>query len=306
MTDPFSERAADMGLNVSRADKGMYSYSDQYSEVVYRQFVTGFVNNDPEPHETDQVEMPYLGVFIKPNGSEEFNYCGHISKYYKFIGNDVLNQSIRDSIRNIEQPIFEERTYFSAKHERMRNEILVQSPVSQEQVGDIYPLIITHNGYNGTRSAGLSFGMGIRGRGSLSFSFSLGQIRMIHVAAASTNMSVPLNDYVQSFGASITELVSQNFQTRVNEENFMELLDLIEELGGRRRKNSIVDNMRNQGIEAGTLPSAWQMFVAITRYTTIEPNLNMRKLLENAAERVLVIPVRMQEVLERLTNYETI
>jgi hypothetical protein len=85
----------------------------------------------------------------------------------------------------------------------------------------------------------------------------------------------------------------------------MELLDLIEELGGRRRKNSIVDNMRSQGIEAGTLPSAWQMFVAIIRYTTIEPNLNMKKLLENAAERVLVIPVRMQEVLERLSQYES-
>ncbi|MHA1802258.1 MAG: hypothetical protein ACTSWJ_11020 [Candidatus Heimdallarchaeaceae archaeon] len=304
MTDPFKERAADMGLDVTMEYKGLYRYFDRYSEVIYRQFSTICdCNPDESAHATDDLEMPYLGVFIRPQDAEDFKYCGFISNFYQFVGNDILNQTVRDGIASIEQPIFEEVSYFSGKHERMRNEIVIQSPVSPGEVGDVYPLIITHNGYNGTRSAGLSFGIGTRGPGALTFSFNLGQIRMIHVASASTNMAAPLNEYVQTFPTNITELISQNFETPLQEEDFIQTLDFIEELGGRRRKNSIVTNMHSQGVEAGRLPSAWQMFVAITRYTTLEPNLNMRKLLENIAERVLVIPTRMQEVLETLAEY---
>lgn len=297
MTDPFKDRARDMGLDISMANKGLYKYNDRYSEVIYRQFITG---QDNLPHVTDALELPYLGVFIRRQDSEDFKYCGSISNYYKFIGNDVLNQSVRDSIIAINEPIFEEQANFSTKNERMRNEIVVQSPVSPQQIGDVFPIIITHNGYNGTRAAALTFGIGTRGIGSMTFSFSLGEIRMIHVASASTNMSIPLNDYVQCFRENITDLIQHNFNTHLEQEDFMNTLDFIEELAGKRKRNIIVSNMKNEFPEG----SLWQMFMAITRYTSLEPNLNMRKLLENVAERVLVIPTRIEEVLTRLSTYE--
>ena len=50
------------------------------------------------------------------------------------------------------------------------------------------------------------------------------------------------------------------------------------------------------------LPSAWQVFLAIARYSSLEPNLNAKRLLENAAESVLVIPPRMYEVLDQLQS----
>jgi len=50
------------------------------------------------------------------------------------------------------------------------------------------------------------------------------------------------------------------------------------------------------------LPSAWHMFLAIVRYSSFEPNINIKRMLENAAESVLVIPTRMYGVLERLQS----
>jgi len=303
MTDPFKDRAEGMGLDISMAYKGLYRYVDRYSEVVYRQFTTGMVFDDPNgQHETDGVEIPYLGVFIQPADTVGFTYCGHVSNYYRFLGNDVLNQSIRDALSTIEQPIFSEVTNFSPRQERMRNEITIQSPISSQQAGDIYPLVVTHNGYNGTRAAAISFGLGTTGlsSGFFHFTFSLGQMRMVHIASMSTSLNVPINDYLNVFRETITETIERSFSTQLTEEDFLKALELIEEIGGKRRSASILSNLRSEVSSEDRMPSAWQMFVAIARYTTLEPNLNMKKMLENMAESVLIIPTRMQEVLARL------
>ena len=40
------------------------------------------------------------------------------------------------------------------------------------------------------------------------------------------------------------------------------------------------------------------MFLAITKYSTIEKNLNVKTMLENIAESVLVIPAQMLALLD--------
>ena len=92
MTTTFAERAADMGLDANPI-KGMYSYADQYSEVVYRDLGTRLLNGD---HPTDGLDSPLMGIFIKAVDWVDYRYVGYVSKLYKFIGNDVLNQRIRE------------------------------------------------------------------------------------------------------------------------------------------------------------------------------------------------------------------
>jgi hypothetical protein len=75
-------------------------------------------------------------------------------------------------------------------------------------------------------------------------------------------------------------------------------------MGKKRREavSTLLQEMLPDVVEGQPipLPSAWQVFLAIVRYSSFEPNLNVKRLMENAAEAVLVIPPRMYDVLERL------
>ena len=73
-------------------------------------------------------------------------------------------------------------------------------------------------------------------------------------------------------------------------------LDLVEALGKRRRER-IADLLSDpQNL------TAWGMFLAIIKYSSFEPNLNVKRMLENIAQSVLVIPARMHDVLEELES----
>jgi len=105
-------------------------------------------------------------------------------------------------------------------------------------------------------------------------------------------MSSAVSEYVETFNQNITDLISESLSKRLNEEEMFATLDLVEGLGKRRRE-----------IISGDLPetvTAWGMFMAIVRYSSLEENLNVKSMLENIAQSVLVIPTRMYEVLERL------
>ena len=87
--EPFGNRAEEMGLDISQAAKGMYAYRDRFSEVIYRQLFTQSGEADSE-HPTDNLNIPYLGVFIKDPDAEEYSYAGYVSNMYKFVGNIFL------------------------------------------------------------------------------------------------------------------------------------------------------------------------------------------------------------------------
>lgn len=304
MAQRFDERAASMGLDVSMSYKGLYKYSDRYGEVIYRQAIT-----DPDPagedsdsiHPTDGNNLPIIAIFTKAPTWEDYQYVGFVSQLYKFIGNDVVNQRIRESITSVGMPIMTENTIMNPNYTRMRNEIFIQSSQQVAQVGDIVPVMIVQNSYDGTKAASLSFGLStMYGTNRLVFSFSLGEIRQVHIASSNTSMSSAINSYMQVFSQNITDMITQSFSSQLSESDMLGVLDVIEGFGKKRRDavSNILTEM--QAESGGTLPTAWQMFLAIIRYSSFETNLNAKKLLENAAESVLVIPERMMNVLQRL------
>jgi hypothetical protein len=221
---------------------------------------------------------------------------------YKFVGNGALMDRIRTSISEVGLPIVREAAMFDSNYTRMRNEIVIQSSHSIPDVSDVFPIMIVNNSYNGTRAASLAFGIGTdyNQREVITFAFTLGEIRQVHIETSTTSLSSAVNTYMQVFNENIIEMVSGSFQKQVSEDDMMALLEVIESFG-KRRKEQITD-MLNDMAEQGRSPTAWQVFLAIVRYTSFEQNLNVKRMLENIAESVLVIPTRMHQVLSQLSS----
>ena len=68
----FNDRAASMDLDITKAYKGLYTYEDQFSEVVYRNLQTESEDSvcqtevPPTTHPTDNIIIPRIAVFTKP------------------------------------------------------------------------------------------------------------------------------------------------------------------------------------------------------------------------------------------------
>lgn len=304
MTEPFAQRAQDMGLDTTLAYKGLLKYADRYSEVVYRQLTSISHPEDPDEHSTDGIIVPIIGIFTKAPDETDYKYVGYVSDLYKFIGNEILNQRIRDSILAVGMPIVTENTILTYDYTRMRNEIIIQSGQQVRNVGDVLPVMIVHNSYNGTRAASIAFGIATQyNQQRIIFAFRLGEIRQVHVASSTTNISSAINEYIGVFNENITDMISSSFTSQLSENDMLGVLDVIEEGFGKKRREAVsalLDEI--QGQSENQLPTAWQMFLAIVRYSSFESNLNVKRLMENAAESVLVIPPRMLEVLERLQS----
>jgi hypothetical protein len=298
---PFSERAADMGLDVSGAYKGLFSYSDDYCEVVYRQLAPSLIHGDQDPHDTDGDAAPILGIYTKGPDSIGYQYCGYVSQLYKFVGNGALMNRIRSSVGEVGIPISTENAMFSPNFTRMRAEIIIQSSKAVPEIADVFPIVIVNNSYNGTKAASLAFGVGtLYNRERITFGFTLGEIRQVHIESSTTSLASAVNTYMEVFNQDIIEMVSESFRKQVTEDDMMALLEVVESFGKRRREQ--ISDLLDEMAEQGRTPTAWQVFLAIVRYTSFEQNLNTKKMLENIAESVLVIPTRMHQVLEQLAS----
>jgi hypothetical protein len=301
MREPFAQRAQEMGLTVIGAHKGLFTYSDMYSEIAYRQLYTGFINiSEDERHPTDGTPVPIISIFTRPTADVDFNYVGYVSDFYQFIGNETLMNRVRQSIQSVGIPIVTENPIMSWDHTRMRNEIIIQSSQQHPQAGDVLPVMVVNNSYNGTRAATVAFGLAMEYNNDRTiFAFSLGELRQVHIQSSTTEMRSAITSYMGVFTDNITDMITQSFNNQVTENEMLAVLDVIEKYGNKRRDaiSALLEEI--QPAEAG-LPSSWQIFLAIVRYSSFEPNLNIKRLLENAAESVLVIPPRMYDVLEQI------
>lgn len=302
---PFGERAEEMGLDIPNPYKGLYSYKDRYCEVVYRQLSPTITydsdSRDPMPeHETDNMYVPLIGIFTKGPEDISHKYCGYVSDMYKFVGNGALMDRICISIDEVGIPISVENAMFTPNYARMRTEVIIQSSKAIPEIADVFPIMIVNNSYNGTRAASLAFGIGTKfdEREIVTFAFNLGEMRQVHIESSTTSLTSAVNTYMEVFNQDIIQMVNDSFQKQISEDDMMALLEVIDSYGKRRREQ--ISDLLNDMSEQGRSPSAWQVFLAIVRYTSFEQNLNVKKMLENIAESVLVIPTRMHQVLSQL------
>jgi len=302
----FDQRAQEMGLDISFAYKGLYSYRDVHGIVTYRRLAS--LQDSPEcstpSHETDGQIVPIFAIYTKPSYETDFKYVGYVSDLYKFMGHEVLNTSIRESITSIGMPVLREQIATDTHIAKMRNDMIIQNGQVSPIAGDIFPTISVSNSYNGSHAALISFGVSMpHGDSIMTFAFKLGEIRQVHIESSRTTVSAGVSSYVQSFSNDILEMIQSSFNKKLSDNDMMAVLDYIETLGKKKREgiSKILEELTKSKVgDERELPSAWHLFLAIVRYSSLQPNLNVRRILENAAESVLVIPARMYDVLNQL------
>ena len=315
----FNERAVSMNLDITGAYKGLYSYTDRFGEVVYRQLFTNYENEHDETevnnHLTDNVDVPKLAVFTKkPNPVEnpdiDYEYVGVVSNLYSFVGNDILVQRIKESIENTGTPILEENNILNYKLTSLRSEIIIRSSQNHVVTGDVLPVIIINNSYDGTKAASISFGLSMHHNNQrLIFAFKLGELKQIHIDNSNTSIEAPIETYLETFSSNIGTMITDSFNNQLTEEEMLTSLDVIEDISKNRKKSitSLLKEMLPDIVEGEPipLPSSWQVFLAIVRYSSFENNLNVKRLLENAAQSALIIPGQMLDVFKRLASGRT-
>jgi hypothetical protein len=300
--------AVSMGLTEHAERPDMFSYSDKYGDVIYRQLRTFKtpINSYTlvDSHSTDNQELDHYAVFAKHPTSEYFSFCGIVSRIYRFEGHDKLNTLIRQSIESTGNPIVHERSWFPESVVMMRSEFIMQSSVSTPEAGDIYPTIFSFNSYNGTGAQGVSYGISISEDGDFkSFSFDLGSIKSIHTYGAKTRIQSTTSSYLQVFTENISEVIRRNFNTPLTEDFTFKTLDFIEKVGKKKRlevSKFLEEIMKTNESGVRRVATAWEMFLAIMKCSNLSGNINVKRLLESAAERVLVLPDRMAEALKTL------
>jgi hypothetical protein len=287
----FLEKFAAMGL--VQISQNAFRYSDQYSSVIYEKIKTCDTNEN----------IPLLSVWTKSPAAEKYTFQGIVSLVYNFIGNNIANARVRESIAEIKTPVFREYTNLNSRYTFMHSDLLIQNASNIPEVGDVYPHVTVRNSYDGRSGILISFGISLLRdnlRNSLSFRKVLTSFRQIHSQHSKTSFTTAVGGYVDTISSNILDFVKINFETPVAEDALLATLDLVESLGQRRR--TAVSDTIQKITEGKSFVSCWDLFLAITRFSTVEKNLNAKVLLEDIVERTLVIPVKMMEMMKEINK----
>jgi len=287
----FAEVALEKGLTIPQ--RGVFEYRDSMSFVKYTVLTAA-----------SEGEIPYYGVFAKPlNDRAEYRFAGFVSDLYDFEGNDIMVNRIKQSIADVGTPIFQESHYMNwPRYTSMSKEIIVQNSQTDPRVGDIYPHIAVRNTYDGRGSKEVTFGLSLYESGTRNrtygFTFSLCSMKQVHNENARSRIASNIGGYLQAFSANIKDLISMNFSAVVNEDVLLSVFNAVEKIGKRRRDevSTYLADLKKQNPNV----TAWDLFLAITRFSTLEKNLNAKILMENIAERVLVLPIELERALKTL------
>lgn len=289
----FAEVALEKGLRIPA--RGVYEYNDSISFIKYEQLTAA-----------TEGEIPYYAVFAKPlaNGAV-YRFGGFVSDLYDFEGNDIMVNRIKQSIADVGTPIFQETYYMNwPRCTSMSKEIIIQNAQSDPRVGDIYPHITVRNTYDGRGSKEVTFGLSLYETGTRNriygFTFSICSMKQMHHEYARARVSSNIGGYIQAFTTNIKDLITMNFSTQVQEDVLLSIFDVVEKVGKRKRDevSTYLSELKKKNKDI----NAWDLFLAITRFSTLEKNLNAKLLMENIAERVLVLPIELERALKALRS----
>ena len=285
MNQVVIDRFVSSGLEYNE-ERRLFSYSDVYSNLLFKEVQTI----------TDQDELPMLAIFTSKPGSDTFEHQGHISHSYQFYGNEAVVTSIKEGIESsnsnahvVENPIL------NSKFTVMSNELILSNAVQSFNDQDICPLISVINSYDGNVIVNVSFGLGIISENSLSHSISfrnsLGTYRQIHMKGSKAHLYTTIGEGIELISNNIQTIIRDNFSRPLTEELMLSTLGVVEDVGKRRRE-SIETTIKELQKENRTL-TVWDLFLAITKFSCNERNINAKLLLESVVERLLVLPTDM-------------
>jgi len=286
----FADRFAEMGLNQSPA--GVYSYEDKFGKVQYKKL------------QTVQGEIiPYLGIFTLPASATYVtpNFIGTISEMYQFVGHEAVSEKIREMITEAQTAIFNEDSHLSPDIAEMMNSIIISNSKSVPAWGDIYPQLVVVNSYNGHKAVTVSFGFSMVSRDiryGIALRNKLGTLRQVHLLSSKSKLISAVSQFVQIFNDNILNTIETNFNNTVSEEDFLGVLDMIEEISKKKREaiSSYIS------ATSGSSINSWNLFNVLCKFSTMEKHINTRVLIENIAEKVLILPVEFSQMMQKIAG----
>jgi hypothetical protein len=280
--ETFEQRAEADGLK--KINNRTFLYEDKYGAVRY----TG---SYIESHD-GFTPIPYFTVFGSPTSQTFGRMGGFVSDNYKFIGNDVVVSMIKESIIGTGKPILRERTFLNApRFTHFWHEIEIQNVVTTPKDGDIVPQLTIKNSYDGTSVARVSFGFSLVGEYRITFKEKMGSYHQIHTSRSKTILSGVIGSFFEIFNENIVDIIEETSSKVLSDEDILKALAMIEEKAGKNRRNSISAFLSE--LCAGSQITNWNLFLAIAKFSSKEGNLNAKLMLDNIAERLLIVPERM-------------
>ncbi len=291
MGKDFKDKFEEMGLKYNNA---AYYYSDRFSQIVYKELIS----------KDSQSEVHLLGIYTRVNEKTPWSFAGIVSYLYNFVGNDRVVGSIEDSINRTGTPVYNEYIQLNSKMTLMCADVVIRNSNNVPNVGDVYPVVNIWNSYDGTKMAEVSFGLTLMNQAGLRHAMhlrnTLGCYKQIHIQNAKTKLSYAIGNYVDVVQNNILEFITTNMENRISERDLLASLDLIEKIGKRKREE--VSAYLTELAQGQRPITSWDLFLAITRFSTVENNLNAKVLLENIVERIMVVPTKMLEALKTINQ----
>lgn len=269
-----------MGLNY---ENNSYTYSDRYSHVCYKQLET--------VHEKETV--PVLGIYTKLNEADPFKFVGTTSYNYLFVGNSKIVDSIISAISSSNMGISEQVHRFNSRLTWFVTRIVLTNYSTVRNIGDVYPCIDICNSYDGSKIATLSFGVTLNdNKNYMSFRQTLGAYSQKHIQGSKTRLINVIGGQIENINNNIESFVLSNTTNVITTETIVKTLDLVKTMG--KRRYDAIHKYIAELISSNRAISSWDMFLAISKYTATERNLNARMLLENLIESVVIVPSEMR------------
>lgn len=288
LTKKFPDKFSEM--NLIEGPSGVYSYEDRFGRVQFKKLQT-----------VEQEELPFLGIFTQPSTNMFSTFIGIVSDSYQFVGHDVIIAKIKEMIEQSGTPILGEHIQLSKNITEMLNEIVIRNAKTVERVGDVCPQLIVSNSYNGHKAVTIAFGFSIssgRERVGSALRNKLGTLRQVHSVSSRGKMVSAVSEFVQVFSDNIINTIETNFNTPVAELDFLHVLDMVEQIGKRKRND--ISTYISQAYPSQL--NTWNLFNTICKFSTIEKHINTRILLENIAEKVLILPFEFSEMMRKVNQ----
>jgi hypothetical protein len=288
LTKKFPDKFSEMDL--IEGPSGVYSYEDRFGKVQYKKLQS-----------IEQEQIPFLGIFAQSATALGSQFIGIVSEFYQFVGHDIINLKIKEMVEQAGTPLLEEHIHLSNNIAEMLNEIVIRNIKTIERVGDVCPQLIVTNSYNGHKAVTVAFGFSVTSgseRVGSSLRNKLGVIRQVHLVSSKSKLVSTVSEFVQIFNDNIVNTIESNFNTPVAEPDFLYVLDMIEQIGKKKRNDISTYISQNYPSQLNT----WNLFNVICKFSTIEKHINTRILLENIAEKVLILPVEFSEMMRKISQ----
>jgi len=287
----FEDKFAEMGLR--QIPFGVYTYEDKFGKVQYKKLQT--IEGEP---------IPYLGIFTLSVTSPYVtpDFIGTVSEMYQFVGHETINEKIREMVTEAQTAIFHEDPHMSPDIAEMMNSITINNSKTVPTWGDIFPQLVVVNSYNGHKAVTVSFGFSMNSRGeryNIALRNKLGTLRQIHLLSSKSKLVSAVSQFVQIFNDNIINTIEANFNNVVSEEDFLNVLDMVEQIGKKKRETLSAYISESVG---ATGMNSWNLFNVLCKFSTMEKHINTRVLLENIAEKVLVLPVEFSRMMEKIAR----